>query len=60
MRTPQLLAFASLQPVIFVLLFRYEPGGGVRSQRAGGEGEVSQAEPAPVGAAGADEGRSAG
>ena len=28
-RSPQLLAFASLQPVIFVLLFRYVFGGAI-------------------------------
>ena len=33
-RTPQLLAFASLQPVIFVLLFRYVFGGAISVQGA--------------------------
>ncbi len=30
LRTPQLLVFSSIQPVIFVLLFRYVFGGAIR------------------------------
>ena len=31
LRTPQALVFATIQPVIFVLLFRYVFGGAVRT-----------------------------
>jgi ABC-2 type transport system permease protein/oleandomycin transport system permease protein len=30
LRTPQALVFATIQPVIFVLLFRYAFGGAIR------------------------------
>ena len=36
LRTPQLLIFSSIQPVIFVLLFRYVFGGATPSARRGG------------------------